>query len=213
MRIGLEKELWLLGTDGKPLIIPPSIPHDDCGLLVEARGKACGDVTEAVYSLMADEARIRQQVAIQADLPNNPLRHVTLDDSPIQRIDRRTEIEVQRNYAKGTIRWQNIYGIRLPSNRRGTMTAAIHVSFTYPMTTEPNGVTVNKMFDFVTLFRGLDIVFADEIRAAGRKPGFYEIKDDGRIEYRSLPANVSCETLIKKLTLVLSNPWGQWDRF
>lgn len=212
MKIGLEKELWLIGTDGKPFIIPSSIPHDDCGLLVEARSKPCDDVTEAVYSLMADETRIRNQVATQRALPNNPLNGAMLNDSPIQKIDRRTEIEVQRNYVKGAIRWQNIYGIRLPSNRRGTMTAAIHVSFTNPTITERNG-TVNKMFDFVTLFRGLDIAFAEEIKTAGRKPGFYEIKDDGRIEYRSLPANVPFETLIKKLTLVLSKPWEQWDRF
>jgi hypothetical protein len=40
------------------------------------------------------------------------------------------------------------------------------------------------------MIMSFDNTFKDEIRKSGRNPGFYEVKGDGRIEYRSLPNNV-----------------------
>jgi hypothetical protein len=41
--------------------------------------------------------------------------------------------------------------------------------------------------------------FAKEIAGARRRPGFYEIKSDGRIEYRSLPNTINKHKLISVL--------------
>ena len=55
------------------------------------------------------------------------------------------------------------------------------------------------MFDFVQIIRKLDEAFKGEIKAAKRLPGFYEIKPDRRVEYRSLPNDVDLGKIIKTL--------------
>ena len=87
------------------------------------------------------------------------------------------------------------------------MTAGIHLSVTdeqtetvmsYDRDGGQNNKTVshNVLWDFSSLFRLLDKMFVNEIKDSKRNPGFYELKYDGRIEYRSLPTNIDYGKLI-----------------
>ncbi len=71
--------------------------------------------------------------------------------------------------------------------------AGLHISITNPRSyTGDNNreVTYFPCFDYPSIFRKLEKEFTSEIKAAYRNPGFYEVKPDGRVEYRSLPATL-----------------------
>ena len=202
MKVGLEREMFLLDKEGNPVVIPLNIPSDECGVLVEARGPPADNITDAVYLLKAEEHRIERNIN-----KRHPNRY-TLDDSPIMEIPRLTRLKANRVYAKGLTTYQNIYGFEHHRNKITEQPAGIHISFTNPKEVKVNTckecgrsseVTVNQVFDYISLFTLLDKAFKDEIKRAKRRQGFYELKDDGRIEYRSLPSNVDLLKVIEVL--------------
>lgn len=190
-KIGLEKEFFVL-KDGRPSVVPMNLPYDACGLLAEARGLPFTSPEEAVFSLMADVYRVERDASAMG---------FTLSDVPFMTIGRDVRLAASRTFAKGLTKYQNIYGYGEHRNRQSEHTAGIHISFTKPVTVKSGDATVEyySMFDWLTIFKALDKAFATEIKMAKRNPGFYEIKHDGRIEYRSLPANVSLTKIIEVL--------------
>ncbi len=188
---GLEKEMFLMDGD-KPMLVPPGIPHDECGWLVEARGKPCGDICDAVHSLMADLHRIHLLVINHRGQAVGG-QNIFLSDVPVMPVSKSLRHQAARRFAKGLLRQQNIYGHERHRINSTEATAGIHISFTNQRTfrlADNATSTHNLMFDFLSIFKALDKSFKEEIRNAKRNPGFYELKGDGRIEYRSLPANV-----------------------
>ena len=187
MLYGLEKEFFLKDGDEYVIPVPKGLPFDGSGVLVEARGEPRGDITEAVFSLLAEVERLKSSTTL------------TLDDSPVVTVRKDQKFAVRREYSKEVNSYQNLYGYEYHKTRQNQHTAGVHISFTNPTTIhmENSGTrTVNGMFDFVQLFRHLDSEFNSEIKDAKRRPGFYEIKPDGRVEYRSLPANVDLMKVI-----------------
>lgn len=203
-KIGLEKEFFVCNQKtNEPIVVPhtyPPIPHDSCGWLAEARGNPFNDVTEAVYSLKAAIHKLYARVQSYNDRLDFEKR-IYLKDAPLLRVGREVRDRAQRTYEKGLIQHQNLYGHLYHMNRTTEATAGIHISFTKPLVLKKR--TVNQMFDFVQIFRELDKVFADDIKMARRRPGFYEIKHDGRVEYRSLPSTVNLDVLIQELEDIL----------
>ena len=175
MQFGIELEHFYL-VEGQVAKVPPTIPHDDCGWLVEYRGLPYDSPFEAVGSVLAAKKRIK--------LPEG----AELGTENFMRVPRSVKLACRREYVKGIINYQNLYD-RAPSRLDH---AGVHVSFTSPYIRrlKSGEIRINQMWDFSTLFRALDKEFRDEIRAARRVPGFYELKYDGRIEYRSLPQSV-----------------------
>ena len=198
LKIGLEKEFFIVNADGQPQLTPMEIPHDDCGLLVEARGQPSYSPEEAVFSLSADVYKLDRQAVAKG------LRIV---DTPIMKIDRATRLLAARQFAKGLLQYQNIYRFKDHRHSWGEMTAGIHISFTKERDMGRNEdkvpLKVNIMFDWLQIFKQLDEAFAPEIKASKRNPGFYELKPDGRIEYRSLPANTDLNKIIETLKGIL----------
>lgn len=193
MKIGLEKEFFVK-VNGECIVVPKTLPYDDSGLLTEARSLPFNNPEEAVFSLRASIYRIEQQAQSL---------NVQLSDNPVEKISRDVHLEASRKFKKGLTKYQNLYGFKHHKNTSKETPAGIHISFTKPQTvyvadakTQPS---YNSIFDFVSLFKFLDSQFAEEIKAAKRNPGFYEIKGDGRIEYRSLPANTSLDKIINVL--------------
>lgn len=180
MKFGFELEKFLL-KDGKPTVVPQELPHDACGWLVEFRSAPYSNPYEAIGSLYADMAEVTMQVKQKG---------FTLSEESFMDIPRGVKLEARRLYNKGVIAFQNLYG----KNPSRLDHAGLHVSFTRPV--EPyceknlKHPAQNLIWDFPTLFKKLDKHYAREIAAAKRVPGFYEIKHDGRIEYRSLPITV-----------------------
>ena len=197
--IGLERE-FLVANVGSPdrfIVVPDGLPADECGLLAEARGQPFSSVEEAVFSLQADSYRLTKQFEAKG---------LVLVDLPIGKIDKQARLQAARCYDKGRTKYENLYGYEAHRNAMTEQTAGIHISFTSPqayLNSNNERNSINAMFDWAKIFIGLDKEFATEIKAAKRNPGFYELKQDGRIEYRSLPNNVNLNKLIevlKKLT-------------
>jgi hypothetical protein len=194
MKIGLEKEFFVKHND-KVIIVPDGMPFDDSGLLTEARSMPFDNVVEAVYSLRASIHRLQESAAKLG---------LQLSDAPVEKIDRDTRIEATRKFSKGLTRYQNLYGFKHHRNSSNETPAGIHISFTNPsdFRHEKGTFTYNRMFDYVGIFKYLDEQFKEEIKSSKRNPGFYELKEDGRIEYRSLPANTNLDKIINVLSKI-----------
>lgn len=207
IRIGLEKEFFALNDQNEVVLVPETIPHDDCGWLAEARGDPQKDIVEAVFSLRASCYRLDKLLETHNanNHPENSLIHFS--DVPLMRVYKETRIAAQRRNDKGKIKYNNLYGHAAHRNTLSESTAGIHVSFTNAKRQVIKDTTFeyNGNFDWPHVFRTLDKTFEEEIRAAKRHPGFYEMKPDGRVEYRSLPANASLDKLIEVLQKVLKS--------
>ena len=195
LKIGLEKEFFIQ-KDGQYVIAPPGLPYDESGLLAEARGQAFNCPVEAVYSLNADIYKLNTKAKELS---------VNLFDNPIAIIPRQLKVKASRQFAKGLTKYENLYGHQYHRNNRSENTAGIHISFTKPLKHIEDKVEFDyfSMFDWVQIFRQLDAEFKDEIKSSKRQPGFYELKPDGRIEYRSLPSNTDLNKIIEILNKIL----------
>jgi hypothetical protein len=203
MKYGLEKEFFVRNEDGDLVVCPRyKLPADEVGYLAEARGKPASNIRDAVFNLKSEIYRMHK-IAKKMGL--------WLDDTPVLKVPAELKIEAQRRYAKGIISYQNMYGYAKHKNLVTEGVAGVHISFTDPheivhyceykkLRLAPKTWTINKMFDYIQIFRKLDEAFKDEIKQAKRRPGFYEIKSDGRIEYRSLPSNVDLDKIIEILS-------------
>lgn len=192
LKFGFELEAFCTDANGEVCLVPPGIPKDGCGWLVEYRSYPFTSAHQAVGSLLGEQMRWATFLA-------NKHPEVGVQLIPRMRVPRAVKLAARRAYAKGPIRHKNIYGL---SPITGD-TAGLHVSVTSPRTVrvEDGGeVVVNALFDFVQFFKHLDSIFKDDIKKAGRKPGEYEIKPDLRIEYRSLPNTVDLWKLADVIT-------------
>lgn len=181
MKFGFELEGFCVNAAGQLCLVPAGIPCDDCGWLVEYRGRPAESVLEAAGLLESEKYRV-QKLLYAAGLSDAGIAHA--------KVPRGMKLAARREHAKGVLRYQNLYGLS-PSTAD---TAGLHVHFTRPASYWEDGkakATFNRLWDFPQLFRALDKRFAGWIKATKRKPGFYEIKPDGQIEYRSLPSTIS----------------------
>jgi hypothetical protein len=197
MQVGFEKEFFLLNEENKPQLIKTNtgIPYDECGWLVEARGMPFNSANDAVYNLKGKIAKIT--ATIQKIHPT-----FSLSDQPFMIVDRTLRAQAAKTFQKPLVRQNNFYGHETHRNSPLEGIAAIHVSLTSQQRYKDqngNESHYNVNFDWARIFTKLDLAFKNEIKDAKRNPGFYELKGDGRVEYRSLPANVDLD----KLTQVL----------
>src|SRR5258706_2023142 len=199
MLIGLEKEFFVKSQapDGKEVYImaqDAGLPYDECGYLAEARGKPCDGIVDAVFSLRTEVYRMQHDLVKRNQ--QHPEAIAVLDETPVVKLPKILLLGVRRRYAKNVVSERNIYDYISHKVKPDEKTAGVHISFTQPRETEVGHgkrkvtQTFNQMWDWLQVFKELDRAFATEIKAAKREPGFYELKYDGRIEYRSLPANV-----------------------
>lgn len=199
MKFGMEVEAFAINNKGEVVKVPDRFPMDACGWLFEMRSQPADNILETIFSLKADIERVTRKLeGYNVGLPEH--KKVYMDFSPIKPVSREVRLAARRRNAKGLIEYRNLYGFEFHRNKGLEATAGIHISFTNPVAGNNrygDSITVNKIFDFATVFRYLDIEFKDVIKAAKRNPGFYEIKKDGRIEYRSLPNNADFGTIEK----------------
>jgi len=157
---------------------------------------------------------------MEAALP--PGHH--LQTLAVLKVSRELRIESARTEAKGLIHYQNLYGHKRHRHKQSEMTAGLHVSVTRSQVVSITGNSqcetcghsyctareVNIMFDFAQFVRAMDTQYADEIKATSRRPGFYEIKHDGRVEYRSLPTSVDVVAVADFLKEQVKTIHGSW---
>jgi hypothetical protein len=183
-KFGFEFEEFITNRDGELQLVPEGFPADSCGWLLEHRGEPHNDPFQAVGSVIAArEATRRHLKKKHPDLfPQGALL-------PFTKVPRELKLQARRKFEKGLLKYENLYG-KKPTTRD---TAGLHVSIT-----EENTIYVpdkklaryNSMWDFPSFIRACDLRYKNDIKATKRVPGFYELKNDGRFEYRSLPITI-----------------------
>ncbi len=203
-RYGFECEYWVIPEGGgEPILVPRSLPSDDCGFLVEARGEPHTSARVAAFLMLAEEERLKDAALAFAVgkcilTTSEPTRVLTPEF-------RREAIRVRGKGAYPSERG-NIYGRDYKPTDKFAR-AGLHVHFSNStevrwssstpscsacgkITTTEFSREVPQQQDLAKIVRVLDEAFKEEILAARRLPGFYELKSYG-FEYRSLPASVS----------------------
>ena len=182
LKFGFELEGFYSPGGGLPQIPPKGYPVDGFPGLVELRNSGGGDMDVQYF----DIARLL------AKYPDIDITRHTWTFSPQER----NELRGRTREPKSSEVIQNIYNKH--PRALGSKTLAsfqINISrldksewwddkgrFHYPE---------YGLFDYLPIIRALDIEFSDEIKASGRQPGMYCIKNFKRVEYRSLPNSVT----------------------
>lgn len=190
-KIGLELEDFCMNANDEVILVPKDsgIPHDGCGWLIEYRGEPCSNIVEAVFSLRAAEYKA---IALLQKHKVHGLRE------PICKPSKDVRLAARRRFIKNKVSFNNLYGHKCHKNSLSEAVAAVHISVT--LQEEGKYKPVNRIFDFADFIRYMDNAFAQEIKDSKRCPGFYELKGDGRFEYRSLPNNVNQEKLMSVIS-------------
>lgn len=188
VKFGFELEAFCLDSSGAVSLVPSGIPFDECGWLCEIRSEPHVAIYKAIHLLIAEQKKVEID-ALKAG--------VNLHYTPLLEIPRPLKVQAARRFGKGLIAYKNIYGYETHRNSTRFQTASLHVSVTnqaeWHYTDQKDRPQVHRYAGFVDHARLISLFdrrFKTEIAAAKRNPGFYEIKPDGRIEYRSLPNNV-----------------------
>ena len=188
-RIGLELEEFCIDNRNKEITLIPensNIPYDGCGWLIEYRSEPCKDIVEAVFSLRAAEYKasgLLKKFGVHG--ARNPVMKPSKD----------VRMSARKRFTKRLVAFNNIYGYKCHKNTLAEAVAATHISITF--STEGKHGRINHIWDYADFVRYMDKAFEQEITDAKRRPGFYELKPDGRFEYRSLPNNIDLDKLIQ----------------
>lgn len=203
---GFECEYWVMplgGEETAPILVPQSIPSDECGYLAEVRAEPHKDPLTAAYLMLAEEDRLqykaRNFTVGQCILVKNGATRQLSDEFKRQALRQRGKQE----YPQGR---GNIYGKDYsPKDKLSRAGLHVHFSNSEEVRWTSEGVackecghrhksefsrTVPQQQDIAKIVRTLDEAFKEQIKAAKRIPGFYELKPHG-FEYRSLPADVN----------------------
>lgn len=220
---GLEKEFFIADPKGDLCTVPDSLPMDSCGWLVEIRGEPGNSIEEAVDNLIKEERSVRRKVSAL---------NCTLLENPFLKLPKEILREALKKHRKEAPSYENYLGYENHNLEKGEQSAGIHLSimdwevikipeWDYKLylvgSRDKSEVVVEKInqkttekkvcksFDFMKYFTALDYSFAKEIDETKRVPGMYEMKPDGRVEYRSLPNIIDFEKLIDVIKRVNEN--------
>lgn len=186
--IGFEVELF---TYSKGKLISPALndlPYDANGMLLEMRGNASSSIEEAYFSIFA-------QLAVWDDKLKGFTTRRDVDWEEKNEAARKEQREYLRRFGeKKRLLWQNLYELE-PSPKNDTyFSAGLHIHFKGEEECYDSGTkqtyTRPVLFDFPRVFRAIEKEFDADMKRSERTKGFYEIKGDGRVEYRSLPSSL-----------------------
>lgn len=181
-KFGFELEGFFETPEGQLQLPPVNYPTDGFPGLCEVRTVGGLDLEDAYFMLL------------------NQFRMYPFNASaPIGKFppDLKRRIRARQN-VKDSVIVSNIYG-KEPKELGDKTIASFQINISNqvsPKTTRVEGTSIHTtearygLFDYVPIIRALDKEFAAEIADAKRQPGFYALKDDKRIEYRSLPNSV-----------------------
>lgn len=182
IKYGFEREFFVQAQK-QFVLCPAVIPHDECGYLAESRSEPHPDPLKAAYLLLATEYQLFEQAK------RNRVKLLTVDAVELSPDLLRDAL---RRYGKDPVPSErgNIYGHDYAADDK-TCRAGLHVHFSNQEEVEgkEHKRTINGFLDIPKYIRHLDGAFHNEIVAAKRIPGCYEIKGHG-FEYRSLPASI-----------------------
>lgn len=199
---GMELEFFAVVAPGKEnegqvtfFPAPLASLMDDCGYLLEARGEKANNPDQARWNLHKQIRYLTKQASAQGLMLEN------LDTKDIAKEHLRL---CMRQYGKNAAQSYFMGGHVYKSTRPR---AGLHLHFgTERMFKIPDKVmdneivtggawTVAEICNMPRIIALLDKAFREEIKAAKRMPGEYEVKSYG-FEYRSLPATSNLDKVV-----------------
>jgi len=103
MEYGFEKEYFLLSEDNKPAAVPLGLAKDECGYLVECRGKPASCPFDAAGLFYAEEARLKRR--LEESHPG-----FTLSNTSLMRLDSKFKRTMLRANGKGSYPLERGFG-------------------------------------------------------------------------------------------------------
>lgn len=216
MKYGIEKE-YFLKHGGEYTLVPADFPKDECEWLLELRSTPSHSIESIVDEMHLMELNVIRKL--------NKLGYTVLTE-PTAILSKALIKKALAMSPKGPPSYNNYLGFDFHNNKAGERIAAVHISFTDEVIVEipkteyelyigdngkikietvkknPEKRIVNRMFDFMKYMIKLDHAFKEEIKASSRNPGMYELKPDGRVEYRSLPNNIDLNKLAEVINSI-----------
>lgn len=194
IRYGFEREYWCIHDTGDYVLVPASIPRDECGYLAEARGEPHHKPIHAMHSLLAEEFILDASIQKYNISIHTCLATIKLDRSLLRKANR---LHGKPTYPPGR---GNLYGKDYSVNDPWQR-AALHIHFS--SYTEVDGkdghkIRCHQIMDMPKIIRHMDEAFKKEIKETRRIPGCYELKPHG-FEYRSLPTTVDLISVVNAL--------------
>lgn len=189
---GLELEAFLVDKAGEPAAADYNIPHDDFAFLAEARSESHAHAREAGHLLNAAIDRLRKTVTKE---------NLYLRFQDTMNVSKKLIRERLRGSKKsyGSSYFAHGGGYKNQTPRAGLHLHFGSVSEYYSKATSYESgkgerstyskVNIVLQVNMPRIIWMLDEAFKEEIRAAKRIPGEYELKPHG-FEYRSLPASI-----------------------
>lgn len=192
MKYGFELEGFAVSSTG--VAIPPkSWSTDGFPGLVEFRTIGGDTIEKQLGSLVTEIISLPKQGGYAVDWGRTEFKFSA---------EQMAEMRKTRHFDKCQVDVQNIYG-KSP-RRLGNLTiASFQINISNQITT---GYTEKKiemktiverhrpatygLLDVHGIVKRLDLEFSKEIKDSGRQPGMYAIKENIRLEYRSLPNSV-----------------------
>ena len=178
---GFELEGFARDSKDQVTIPPRKWPCDGFPGLLEIRTSGGKPLRKAYGSLLAE-------------LFSLSIKDYTPDFQTFEHKFSGKEIAVlrkDRDFDKDRMDIQNVYN-KNPRELNGRTLASFQINISYRLSDERKEKDVHiparyGVLDVARIVRNLDTEFSKEIKDSKRQPGFYCLKDNIRLEYRSLP--------------------------
>lgn len=193
LQFGFELEGFVRNKQDQQITIPPiSVPVDGFPGLVELRNTGGG----SLFDQLSDIAK--QLMKLRVDLKKSLMYEDFVTTEHKFSGQDMASLRRSRPFNKDIVDIQNIYG-KHPRRFGNKTFAAFQINISHQIgwsRTERLGdkiVSIPNQYallDIQKIVKKLDKEFAREIKNSGRQPGMYAIKENIRLEYRSLPNSV-----------------------
>lgn len=202
-RYGFELEGFLLDKEDNLCVAPfgSSYPLDGHPGIVEIRTVGGGDLNQQYFNLLSVMSRLpkSEELHFSAEFAWAEFSGAQLSALRKSHPFHKESQEVFNLYNKSPKRWGNKNGASFQINVSNLLEEG---------RSEIVGTTIRKtpdkygLLDVAGIVRRLDEEFRDEIIDSGRQIGCYTIKENIRLEYRSLPNTVFTSQFEDSLTLI-----------
>lgn len=201
---GLELETFLMNEKDEIIVPDPKIhPTDSFIGLLEFRSKPNSNIFTCFGEI---ESQIQEFIYKHKYSCPCLISNHTFTPTQKQLIRKRTEI-----HNKSYLDAQNIYNLK-PKTLNNKTIASLQINISNeisPQYTHKEILipAVYGLLNINKIISSLDTRFKDDIKTAGRQPGWYAIKDQIRLEYRSLPNDIYTPHFFHNLQDII-NTWN-----
>lgn len=198
LRHGIELELFYYKDKAKIEVPPANLPLDGCGAIVELRSGIHNDFYGASFEIkkLLQEYQDRGIVLFPVSTTESNQHKFTVAEY------RQAQKQSNKDFSVSA---QNIYGRvrRLLPSTVVAVSVQLNLSNCIGSILNSNNLPISHygLLDTHSIVKALDKEFATEIALSKRVAGEYAIKDNIRLEYRSLPSTAFFSTNFEQRVL------------